>query len=355
MTKRLETFDFLRGIFIFFAFLQHYSFYMNHIWVGYYDRFYFGKLAGNIQAGLGPLPIDNILTWMVVFIVPWTIQVYLALATFNLGLNSHKLSKEKLASYNRKYLALFLYFTLEKFIIGRNIGEILSPNPLQIWMIALALLANGYFYFGVRVTSLFFVIAGTAQFYTPLNSWTRSFEEVLHNIHPEFSLEIRPDIFFLGALAGFLIGKYHHKIKDEFILLITVLSLFAIIGVNQFTPPFPYDVNNVFFDEYAWCYNIFGLASIVLTIILIISASLFLERKNFGVKLPGINQVGVHSLILFVFHRIFFIYLYLPVRLIAASLGIFPRIENTFWGNCIPILIYFGIFGIYRRLTYKKS
>lgn len=350
INKRLDTFDFLRGFFLFLALLEHYTFYMNHLWVGYYQPFFFGSFSSNIEVAVGTLPMDTPLALLANFFVPWVTHIYLALATFNLGLKTKNLTKDKLKSYNLKFLFLFIVFTLEKFLIGRNIGEILSPNPLQSWMIVLAVIANAYFYLGTLKTSIVLSFLGILRFLTPLNLLIGSLENKLVSVHPEFSLDIRPDIFLISGLIGFLLGHFYEKIEKRQLLAFISISVLSNSLVNFFTPEYKVDFHNVFLNEYAWSYNIFGFISICLTVLIVVMSAMALEKYGKNISMPLVNQMGFHSLNLFIFHRIYFIFLFIPFRLLLSGLGIFSEINNSFLNNSSAIILYGLLFWAFKKL-----
>ena len=353
ISKRLKTFDFFRGFFLFLALLEHYTYIMNNIWVGYYNPFYFGTLSQNISAQLGPIPYDGFTGWLAMIFIPWVTQVYLALATFNMGLKSDKFDGKRLRTYNYKFLLLFIVFTLEKFIIGKNIGEILSPNPLQVWMVVLAILANGYYYLGPKLTYSILFLGGFMKF-TPLNNIILAFEEKLMQIHPEFSLDIRPDAFFWAGLIGFVFGANFNKLKTRPLVAVVAFLILGNAIVNFWTPPFQIDFNNAFLNEYAWSYSLTGSLSICLTIATVIVFSMILEKLNKPIVIFPLNMMGIHSLGLFTFHRIYFIFFFIPFRLLLGAWSIFPEINNSFINNSLAIGLYLILY-VFMGAIYKKS
>ena len=78
--------------------------------------------------------------------------------------------------------------------------------------------------------------------------------------------------------------------------------------------------------------------------IFVISLFLFLTVKKFTLKSNFVNWVGVHSLMIFAFHRIFFVHLYGPVR---AAIGSYLQVpvQNYFWE--IWIAIFFCLLLVY--------
>lgn len=351
--KRYQIFDSLRGFFLFLALLEHFGFLMNHIIVGYYEPHYFGSINLPINPLQGLLPTDGFLSWLMKFFGAWVSQIYLSLATLNLGLKYKELDQKRFRRNTIRFSFLFVLFTLEKFIIGRNIGEILSPNPLQNWMIVLIFLNCSLYYLKDIKTYIISSILGIVHFILPIDSFFRSLEVSLQQIHLEFSLEVRPDIFLISGLIGLIFGIALEKLESKKLKILAALSFIIIVIVNFFTPEYPIDRSNILLYEYDWSYNFLGSISIWSTIVFICSLACLLELKNKLTRWPLFNQIGKDSLWFFVFHRIFFIYLFIPFRLFITRWELFSSIENS-WVNdfsavAIYCLLFYGFKSIYKN------
>lgn len=342
--KRLKTFDFLRGFFIILALLEHYAYILNFFFLKYYSPLWFDNLQYPFPYASTPMPVDLFTGMLGIVFIPWVSQVYLALASFNLGLKGD-LTKSQLKSNLKKYGFVFMFFTLEKFIIGKSLGEVLSLHPLQTWMIVLTGISLGLYYLGKTKTFIIGIALGVSVFIPILNSPFDQLELYIKSFLSEFSLEARPQIFAISALIGFWLGySFRHSLfgPKRYLKFLT-LSMLMVVIFFIIGPKNDFSVSNVLYYEYDWSYIPFGALTIWSTILLVILSACKLESTGRAIKVPIVNMIGMKSLWYFAFHRISFIFLYLPLRVIMANLFHW-KISNTIWEITLGLVFYTLIF-----------
>lgn len=351
--KRLHTFDFLRGFFIILALIEHYTYYLNFLFIKYYKDDWYVSIEYELTKWVGPLPTDSIIQLLGFIFISWVSQVYLALASLNLTMT---LKKDK-AVFIRKlkmYLLLFIIFTIEKMIVSANWGEFLSLDPIQNWMVVLSGISISLYYLGKTATFSMGVIIGLSVFVPALNDPFLLIERNIQEILPGFSLESRPQIFIISALIGAWFGE---KMNTDFLgskkhyLLFPFLITLALASY-QFAPSNSVSRLNIMYYEYDWSFSAFGSLYIWSIISLVFLASMFLEKRGISVRLPVINFIGQKSLWYFVFHRIFFLVCYLPARILFSNYSGVP-IQNNILEVFIAISIYTLLFYYGRKFIHK--
>ncbi len=340
-STRLNTFDFIRGILVIFAVLEHYIFFSNMIFVKY---FYFPPFDS-------PIPMSSTLLYLMKFIGPWATQLFIALATFNL---TALRIDDNISNYKKRdnlYAVLFLFFTIESFLISSNLAEALSPNPLQVWMIILFSLNRLIYRYSINTVSIILILLGVIPF---LPGSAESFGMEAYGIShfgAEFSLECRPDLFVIASLIGLRLGLLYRKgLSEKSILLTFIVALLGTILFGFFAPDYYVTVFNVLYHEYDWAFNLLGSLSSWCSVIVIISWGLWIEQRMAGINLFVINKVGKYCLYYFMFHKLFYIFLFIPIfgPLLLSYTGEYP---NNLWVHSFAICLYTMLFFIFHQIT----
>lgn len=312
---RIQCLDFLRGFFVFLALWQHFAFYLNYWYVSYYQGWgFWGELFEAHTPFVGQsIPVDYISYLAAWFFTPWVSQIYLFLAAFNLAKPSTSSTQSQKLMI---FVGLFLLFTFENFIVAPNIGEALSLYPLQTWMICLFviyLVANRLGDKGVW--ALFFF--GLIQSVVPTDSIINSFEQVIREyIHSNFEIDARPHYFLSSACLGYLFGRswWIDKFKNWKIWLSS--SVLLMIVWIFFGQEFTVNYNDVFETEHDQAKNLIGLIGIHGIEIFIVGVALLLSKRGFDLKLGPFNWIGKYSLLVFFLHRIIFVKIIMPLRML---------------------------------------
>ncbi len=328
---------------------QHFAYFLNY-WYVYYFRDY-DALKSTYYIH-GPwinqqLPIDDLTFWFAKHFTPWVEQIYLALAAFNLANRPSNLLKQQWLSKLKIFLLIFLFFTMENFICSPNFGEAISFYPIMAWMIILALLISIFHFFGFRgivigaILSIFPLMLDQIDILEDLEIFLR------YRFHPSFEIDARPEYFLTSGFLGFLLGyAYQHKWFSQakqlavggcLGLLITIPYLFS--GQS-----FPVNRQNVFATEHLLTESTKGMLYIWGMQIFFISLFLLLESKKIVFKNNFLNWVGINSLMIFAFHRIFFVHFYGPCRTALGSILAIPM-QNYYWE--IWIAIFFCVLMVY--------
>jgi hypothetical protein len=336
---RLANLDFLRGLFIILALDQHFTYYINMWYVEYFrDTMALSSTYAIHFPMIGKqVPTDSINYWLALIFTPWVSQIYLTMAAFNLARkNTNKL---------KVFGLIFLYFVLENFIVVPNLGQAISFYPIMLWMVILSLISIAYRYLGIRgVITLTFI--SLLRFIVPLEFLSGILEAAIKtHIHPGFEYDARMEYFILSGCLGFLMGYVHYhldeyKNKKDF-FFIGVGSLLVIIYC-LFGDRFSIYVDDVFRTEHDLARTFSGTLYILGIQAIIISAFLWMEKKNIKLNFPLLNWVGVNSLLIFALHRILFVRLIAPLSVMFGSLVGRP-IGASFVEVFIYIFITLGI------------
>ncbi|MBT5093192.1 MAG: hypothetical protein HOM21_03045 [Halobacteriovoraceae bacterium] len=329
------------------ALVQHFNYYLNF----WYDilfkiRVKIDQLDEATQL-IFPhkLAIDDGLHFLHFNFTPWVSQIYLALAAFNLASREENGFKKVFKSKIKVFGILLIFFFIENFIVAPNLGEALSFYPIMAWMIILTLISCAYNYFGLKGVLVLSALS-LVHWVIPENSIINGAEELLQDyFHEDFEYDARVKYFLTSGCLGFLLGYIHyHKVewagRKDLILFCTGL---VFLLVNYFWGlPFKINRLDIFETEHAYAKTILGSLHIWGAQLSVISAFLFMERKGWVLKLPLLNWVGVHSILVFSIHRVVFIHILAPLRF---YVGIFfgqplsNNIYDTFGYVLLTILI----------------
>ena len=341
INNRLNTFDFIRGTLVLFAVLEHYVFFSNMIFVKYLS---FPVLDS-------PVSMTKTLLNLMKYIGPWGTQLFIALATFNLTAFRRDDDFSEYKKRDKLYAGLFLFFTVESLFISSNLAEALSPNPLQVWMIILFSLNRLLHKFSLKTVSIILIVLGAIPF---LPGSPESFGLEAYGISQlgaEFSFECRPDLFVISSLIGLRLGFLHRKgMSEKSIITILVTALIGSSLFGFYAPEYYVEKYNILFHEYDWAFNFLGALSSWCSVTAIISWCLWMEQRRVGVNFLLINKVGKYCLYYFMFHKLFYVFLVIPIfaPLLLSHLGEYP---NNLWFHSFVICLYSLLFFTAQQIT----
>ena len=349
--QRVLCLDFLRGFFVFLALWQHFAYYLNYWYLHYHGGWSFwGELFQAHSVFVGQqIPVDGVSHWAAWFFTPWVSQVYLFLAAFNLAKSVDNSSLAILKNKVLLFLGLFLLFSAENLMVAPNIGEAFSIYPLQMWMLILGFLLLVHRAFGDKGIWIV-LIFGITKFGAPVDEIINSMEQVIRNsFHTRFEFDARPNYFLSSAALGFLVGRswWNKKIRNIKIWTITGLvcmSIWLIAG-----PSFSVDALDVFRTEHDLARSILGLIGVHGIELLVVGAFLIIKDKGFDINVPVLNWVGRYSLLVFFLHRIVFLKMIMPIRMLALN-AFGWQIEGNYWEFWLYACIVFLMAWLIKKL-----
>lgn len=338
--SRLVNLDFLRGLFIILALDQHFTYYINMWYVDYFrDTMALTSTYSVHFPMIGKQVASDFFNHLLAIVfTPWVSQIYLTMAAFNLAKRDQTSFASDLGNKFKIFGFIFLYFVLENFIVAPNTGQAISFYPIMLWMVILGIISLVYKYLGIRGV-LVFALLSTLRFMIPVEMISDFFEEVVKtSIHPGFEYDARFEYFVLSGCLGFIMGYVHYhmpmyKHKKDFLFIglgILLTFIYVLVG-DTFTVP----LDDFFSTEHDLARTFSGTAYIIGVQAIIISAFLWLEKKNIRFNVPLINWVGIYSLMIFALHRILFVKLIAPVSIMIGSLT-----GRTLGASIIEIYIY---------------
>lgn len=339
---RLHTFDILRGFFIFLALLQHYT-YFNNVWFIYFFRngealstnySFYQDVVGKALA------MDNILYTLAINFIPWVSQIYLTLAAFNLSKRNQLEFRSTMGGKLKVFLLLFVFFTLENFVVAPNFGGAISLYPIQTWMLLLSALTLVYAIFGTFGVIGWMLIGLVIQLLpTELMDMIEGVLQVLW--HPDFEIDARPHYFWVSSCLGFLLGRLYYTKKLNQPSRLAGLCVFGFLMCLPYwlgDTPFTVDRFDVFKTEHDLSFFIEGNLFLWGAQIILLSMALTLEHFKLSRPLPVVTYLGIASLPIFALHRIFYIHIYGPIReFLGAKFMYVPT--NHFWAGASAIAL----------------
>lgn len=322
---RIVNLDFLRGLFIILALDQHFTYYINMWYVEYFRdamaltstyKIHFPMIGHQIAT-------DRFNAILGLVFIPWVSQIYLTLASFNLAKTSQHLFKDQLVPKLKVFALIFIYFLMENFMVAPNLGQAISFYPIMLWMIVMSILAIVYSFTGIRGI-LVLTLISLFRWVLPMDLISNLFQSVIiYNIHPGFEYDARIEYFFTSGCLGFLMGHVHYHrpnlkhLKDIYFILMGIVFVAFYMAYGE---PFIFDPSNVFAHEHDLAKSFSGSLYILGVQAIVISVFLWLERKSIYLKLPVFNWVGVNSIFVFAFHRLFFVHILAPLSVLVGSL-----------------------------------
>jgi hypothetical protein len=340
LRPRLVNLDFLRGLFIILALDQHFTYYINMWYVDYFRdtmaltstyAVHFPMIGKQISS-------DYFNHLLAIIFTPWVSQIYLTMAAFNLAQKDQLTFGIEIGNKFKIFGMILLYFILENFIVAPNSGQAISFYPIMLWMVILGFISLIYNYVGIRGV-LIFTLLTLLRFVIPVEYLSDFFEEVIQGrIHPGFEYDARFEYFVLSGCLGFIMGYVHyhmplykHKKDLLFAGLGALLVLIYVLIGDTFVVPY----DDFFRTEHDLARTFSGTAYIIGIQAIVISAFLWLEKKNIKMNIPLINWVGIYSLMIFALHRILFVKLIAPISIMIGSLT-----GRTLGASIVEIYIY---------------
>ena len=323
--ERIVNLDFLRGLFVILALDQHFTYYINMWYVEYFRdaialtttyKIHFPMIGQQIAT-------DRFNHVLGIIFIPWVSQIYLTLASFNLAKSSQELFREKLSQKLKVFALIFIFFLMENFIVAPNLGQAISFYPIMLWMVVMSIMGIVYSFLGIRgiVVLTFFSLF---RWIIPMDLISTLFQNmIVYNIHPGFEYDARIEYFFTSGCLGFIMGYIHyHKpnlkyLKDMYFILIGLMfvAFYWIYGEAIVIDP-----ANAFAHEHDLAQTFSGTLYILGIEAIVISSFLWLEKKSIIFRIPIINWVGLNSILVFAFHRIFFVRILAPLSVMFGSL-----------------------------------
>jgi hypothetical protein len=337
---RLVNLDFLRGLFIILALEQHFTYYINMWYVEYFRdamaltstyAVHFPMIGKQISS-------DFLSHVLAVIFTPWVSQIYLTMAAFNLAKKNRITFSTEMPDKLKVYGLIVIYFIFENFLVAPNFGQAISFYPIMLWMVILGALSFIYKYLGFKGI-LFFTLMAMLRFVLPIEYLSDFFENIIQtNIHPGFEYDARIEYFVLSGCLGFCMGYVHYHLPNykhnkDFLFAgfgLLLVLLYVVIG-----DPFVIYDNDYFRTEHDLARTFSGTAYIIGIQAIIISAFLWLEKKNIKFNVPVISWVGAYSLLIFALHRILFVKIIAPISVMLGSLS-----GRTLGATIIEIYIY---------------
>jgi hypothetical protein len=348
---RLVNLDTLRGLFIFLALLEHFTYFVNYLYIDFFkDAIAFNNSPYYIYKFLDGkhMPASGVLVTLYKYLGFWIEHIFLTLAAFNLAKYSQSELNTALKGKLKLFVVLFFIFLAENFMVARHFGEAISIYPIMSWFVILGLLSFIYSKLGSGGVATL-LIAGLLLLFNPvgpiwevsleLEEWAQAF------IHPEIEYNAKLEYFIPSACMGFFLGHVHYQKKlwsryKDFAFLVggLLLSLFF-FKYGNFPKVNPRDI---FEYEYVLAKSGVGMTGILGIQMFVISLVLYLEKIKINPTIPLINWIGKYSLLVFLFHRVFFVHLYVPLRIFIGAHISYP-LTNTFTEQFIGISFCVGL------------
>lgn len=311
---RLVNLDFLRGVFIFLALYQHYTVFINYWFVHYFKEQKFTNEFYSIFEGMMGvrIPADDLSVNFAWFFTTWVSQIYLTLAAFNLSTRTQEEFKKVYFTKLKLFAIIFLFFMIESFVVAPNLGFALSITPIMTWMVVLTLLAVIFRYFGEKGVLLLLAFS-FVRWLTPMHfSLSIDFEVWMQNwIHPDFEYDARIEYFLTSGCLGFLLGRLYYGHQHGQKLLLSILPLGLLLALPWLIWGDPYTINrmNLFETEHQLAKDFLGSIYIYGVQLFLIPFFIIMEGRGVVFRIPFFHWLGVNSLTVFAFHRIYFIFI----------------------------------------------
>jgi len=141
-------------------------------------------------------------------------------------------------------------------------------------------------------------------------------------------------------------GKLYlsQKTNKEYLMAILIaIGLAFFMGINA--PDYEVLPTRIYAFEYSWAYDVIGSLCVWFVIAAVLLTGIFLEKNNIGLYSRFLSFISTNSLMLFLFHQLFFKFFVLPLRfLLTPFLG---ELENSLMISIMGIGLYLLIFYIF--------
>ncbi len=341
--QRIHCLDFLRGFFVFLALWQHFAYYLNYWYLDFYQgwSFWGEAFTPHVEYVGSHIFADGFSSWAAWFFTPWVSQIYLFLAAFNLAKRDQKALKEKINIKLLSFVILFFLFTTENMIVAPNIGEAFSLYPLQTWMIILGLVLGVYCWLGEKgVWAL--AVLGLVRLGLPLDSLYEGIEDVVRlHLHKNFEIDARPDYFLTSGALGFLLGRRWWQGKKEQLPYWIATGGAGLLLWFLFGQEFIVHSQDVFATEHLLAQTFLGSIGIHGIELLVVGTFLYFAHRGFDCSFKFLNWIGRYSLLVFFLHRILFLKVIMPVRMLLANVFDWPLSGSfvEFWSATVIIVV----------------
>jgi hypothetical protein len=312
--ERIHHFDVLRGFFILLALYQHYVGYLNY-WLVYYFResgdtleHYYSTFASYVGVRL---PMDTVAMTFGQIFIPWVSQIYLTLAAFNLARKNGDDFNRSLSGKLKIYAVIFGFFWLENFSVAISFGHALSFYPIMAWMVILSIIALCFRFFRIWGVVALLLLSFTRFLMPEIHLADQGVSFLQYWIHPDVEYEARLEYFLASGCLGFLLGHffYHGKNIQRYFKVGFVGSVFLIFPWIIFGTPYHIERLDIFATEHDLAKNVLGTLYILGIQSLVLLGFLYVECRGKIYKVPVVTWVGVSSLLVFGFHRLFFVHI----------------------------------------------
>ena len=328
--ERQHSLDLLRGLFIILALLEHFCVFSTRWFVDYSER------------GIG-FEVDSVLAFIGFLFMPWVVHIYIHLAAFNLVRRSPTELRTVLFSKLSSFLAVFLLIFLMNALTFDQVGAKLSFDRLHACMIALAVIASLYSYFGSIAVFVLFICSSLLVVFEPIQQWGfimewRAVSAGLEGFQYDGHIELFLATASLGALHGiyvFHLDRIRTLAKDNLFVFISGIGAFYYL--LAILPGFEVDRGDYWATELQLSADPLGLISIWCLLLFITHVFLRLEAGGVKMSLPLLNWVGKASLFIYLVHKPLFMHLFGPLREFLLHRG-FPY--STTW---IDIAVYIAL------------
>lgn len=290
-SQRIKNLDFIRGCLILLMLIQHFVGLManSHFDPKFFSYFFntVYKIAPTYNFST-PLPYDGIVHGIVSCTVFWVTHFFLLLSSFSLGLKINE-PKWSLKKYLKKLLIILILVTVEEYIVE------LDWSPVQVWCVCLAILSISYHF--KKIVGLIFSLALVMSLY-----FYPSLDLVINNFYLTG---------FMGVTAAVLFktGKYDYLLNPKVIIsLIASSYIFSTLA-----SPIELDPHDIYLSGVNYCKNPMNLPFIISLCLSILTAALYLEKKNIFINFRWIRFISVNSLPIYLSHKIAIVYFFTPL------------------------------------------
>jgi hypothetical protein len=304
------------------------------------------------------LPTDPIGSVLALMFVPWATHMFIGFAGYNISRKEPAVLRENLGNINKILFFMFLLFYAENFIVSNEFFAGLLISPVITWMLILIFSNSVYAFFGfggVLITffsSLILKMLSNSGFFQ-----INLFSQIISSIHPRIVESTEPLNYLPSCLIGTLFGAYVNQYKKDkpfsnrTKLFFGALTIFFLWQSRHL---FRHDPSDIFsFDELLITNN-FGILFVISIIVTSLTILHQLEKQKPYAWLRPLEYVGIHSLGIYLIHRILFSSVLAPIRFHLGSYFKLPMTNNVFeimliyfpcTVFCYWLLIRFGFFG----------
>jgi hypothetical protein len=300
--------------------MQHYVGYLQVWFAGYFKEY--SRLESSYEVFkpiIGrTLAMDHSLNFLAATFIPWVLHIYVFLAAGNLA-RRNRVDFAKVYKSKIVFLVwLFFAFTIEQCILARNISEFFYIGPTQLWCILLALIATLYRYVGVWSI---WVLGGLSLLIFDINFGILDSALALENsLKVRIYLDAHMQIFLPTVCLGFIFGYLHftdRKLSSVQVVIkkcLFFLSILLPIAWKLSGGSYSVPLDNVFGTEHTLSSEWLGRLAVLGFVYFICNMGLRFDKKFSNPSWPVLCWAGRQILAIYLIHKIFFVFLYMPIR-----------------------------------------